>query len=363
MTIESTARYRPAAANDPTPASHAGRRNNFDGLRLIAALLVLFSHQFVLLGRQEPFLAGDSLGTIAVTMFFVMSGYLVAESWYHDAHLMRFGMRRMLRLWPALAAAAIVIALASACLTTLPLRDYFGHATREFILANVQFRSVYQLPGVFVTVPANVALSAVNGSWWTIPVEARCYLYLAILGAIGLRRRLLSALALGVVALMYVKTLPGHSQASAFNNISYYFIAFFMTGVCARQFRHEIRRAWLPMLVIGALCLAATIMLRQARLGEWVVMAPLTLWLGSRSTPGLRAAARFGDLSYGVYLYAYFLQQLVVRAWPGTPPYASSALVAALATMLVAWCSWHLIEAPALRLKRRLYDWFPDGSP
>lgn len=339
----------------------AHRSNNFDGLRLVAALMVLFSHQFVFLGRLEPAPFGDSLGVVAVMMFFVMSGYLVTESWYHDPHLMRFALRRVLRLWPALVVAAMVIALAGAAVTSLPMHEYFGAATRRFVTANADFRTVYELPGVFVTSPPNVNLSAVNGSWWTIPVEAHCYVYLAIMGLIGLRRRWVSVAAFLLVLLMYVKTLPGHSKADAFDNISYYYIGFFMTGVCARQFADVLRRAWIVVLAGLIFCVIAAVLFHQHRLGEWALMAPLTLLLGLRSTPVLRSAARFGDLSYGIYLYAYFVQQLSVRVWPALPSYTATVTVAVIVTVLVAWCSWHLVEAPALRLKRHLHRWFPDG--
>ncbi|WP_445145900.1 acyltransferase family protein [Dyella sp. Tek66A03] len=345
----------------PRPRSHG---NNFDGLRLAASLMVLFSHQFVLLGMHESILGLPmTLGNIAVAMFFVMSGYLVTESWYNDPHIMRFAMRRFLRIWPALMVAAVVIAIAGAVITSIPIGEYFGRGMRRFVMFNAQLRPVYSLPGVFETTPVNTSLSAVNGSWWTIPVEARCYAYVAILGAIGLRQRLLSLLALAVVALMYFKTLPGHSLGNAFDNLCYYYSAFFLTGVCARQFDAEIRRHWLRLVGVGVACLLTAALIEHIQLAAWVVIAPLTLWLGLRSTPGLRAAARFGDLSYGIYLYAFFVQQLSVRYWPATHSYVTTTVVATIVTALLGWCSWHAAEAPALSLKRRLRHWFPDLAP
>ncbi len=337
--------------------------NNFDGLRLIASLMVLISHQFALLGTREPTLVqGMTLGSIAVAMFFVMSGYLVTESWYQDPHITRFAMRRFLRIWPALIVATVVLVIASTAITSLPLHEYLGRETRRFITFNAQLRPVYSLPGVFVTAPANAVMSAVNGSWWTIPIEARCYVYLLALGAIGLRRRVFSVLALLVVAYMYFRTLPGHAMDNAFDNLSYFYTAFFLTGVCARQFAGEIRRNYRLMLCAGAACLLVAGLLRQAWLAEWVFIAPLTLLAGSRSTPGLRSAARFGDLSYGIYIYAYFVQQLTIHLWPVTPSYAATLGMACVVTILLGWCSWHAVEAPALALKRRLREWFPDSA-
>ena len=151
----------------PSPSSdHA---NNFDGLRLVASLMVLVSHQFVLLGMHESTLAdGMTLGSIAVAMFFIMSGYLVAESWYHDPHVMRFAMRRFLRIWPALIVATIVIAIAGAAVTSLPLHEYFGRETRRFITFNAQLRPYYTLPGVFDNLDTKVFVRA---TWLSTPLS------------------------------------------------------------------------------------------------------------------------------------------------------------------------------------------------
>lgn len=336
--------------------------NNFDALRLFAALLVMYSHQFFFLGRAQPAPTGSTLGEVAVMIFFIISGYLVTESWYRDPHLVRFAMRRLLRLWPALAAATIVIALTGALLTTLPVREYFGRATGHFVVRNLLLRMVYQLPSVFVTHPGNPAMSAVNGSWWSIHLEAKCYLYLALLGLIGLRRRWFSVLALGAFAVIYFKTLPGHPRADAHQNLLSFYTVFFLTGACARQFRTELLRFRIPLLVAGIATVIVAITTGQYPLAEWAVLVPLTLRAGSLSTPGLRSAGRFGDLSYGIYLYAYFVQQLTVRLWPGKPFFAGPFLVAVAITSLIAWCSWHAVEARALQLKRHLRRWFPDNA-
>ncbi|WP_165418371.1 acyltransferase family protein [Dyella amyloliquefaciens] len=344
----------------PTPGELG---NNYDGLRLAASLMVLISHQFVLLSLPEPSIGGLTLGSIAVAMFFVMSGYLVTESWYHDPHLVRFAMRRFLRIWPALAVATLVVALACAAITSLPLHDYLGRDLRRFVSFNLQLRPIYALPGVFTNASASPALSAVNGSWWTIPVEAKCYAYVAILGALGMRRRLFTLLALVAVAAMYVRTLPGHPMANSFDNLCYFYSAFFFIGVCARQFPLEIRRYRWLLLCAGVTCVVFGVLKQQAQVVAWAAMSPFTLWLGAKSTPGLRSAARFGDLSYGIYLYAYFVQQLTVHVWPATSTYIATTAIAMAGTVLLGWCSWHVVEAPALALKRHLRRWFPDAAP
>lgn len=340
----------------PDGPEHA---NNFDALRLAAAWLVMGSHQFFFLGRAQPAPTGHTLGEVAVMVFLTISGYLVAESWYRDPHIVRFLLRRMLRIWPGLAAATLLIVLAGALLTTAPPGSYFGRETWHFIARNLEFRQAFHLPGVFDGKPAG----AVNGSWWTIRLETKCYLYLGLLGLIGLRRRLLSLLALIACAVTFARTLPGHAGANAHQNLYTLYVAFFFTGTCARQFRTELLRArrwlWIAILALLAIALATQL----PTLGEWATIPAVVLAIGTRSTPGLRAAGRFGDLSYGTYLYAYFVQQAILRSWPGTPPLAGALALAIVATGAIAWLSWHTVERSALRLKPHLRRWFPDHAP
>lgn len=326
--------------------------NNFDAVRLFAALLVLCSHQFYLLGRPQPAIGGSTLGEMAVMTFFTLSGYLVAQSWYRDPHLARFLCRRLLRLWPALAVGTLAIGLAGAFLTDLPLHDYLGHATWQFVAKNLQLRTVYQLPGVFAKVAGDPGISAVNGSWWSIPLEFKCYLYLAVLGLIGLRRRWLSLLALALVLLRL-----RHDHATGM-----LYTSFFLGGVCAWQYRDVCRRFRMPLLLAGCAVIGTALACGAYRWVQWSILVPATLVAGSANTPRLRDVGKVGDLSYGIYLYAYFVQQCVVRYWPGSPPLAVSLPVAAVLTGIVAWCSWHAVEAPALRLKNGLRRWFPDHA-
>ncbi|MGJ7519669.1 acyltransferase family protein [Variovorax sp. LT1P1] len=97
------------------------RQNNFDGLRLIASLMVLVSHQFVLSGRSEPLAIGRfTYGTLGVLVFFSLSGYLIAGSWLRDPHLFSFTKKRLLRIWPALA--VCVVTLTTICIIAQPDR-------------------------------------------------------------------------------------------------------------------------------------------------------------------------------------------------------------------------------------------------
>src|SRR6185312_17241222 len=86
--------------------------NNFDFLRLVAAYFVLFGHQFVLTGSAQPGIGNfQSLGGLGVIILFSISGYLIAQSWERDPSNWRFLVKRVLRIWPALIVATILVAL------------------------------------------------------------------------------------------------------------------------------------------------------------------------------------------------------------------------------------------------------------
>ena len=163
------------------------RRNNFNALRLIAALMVLVSHCFALTNHTEPLgsISGETLGELGVSIFFAISGFLIARSWCDDPVIGRFLLKRALRLIPALVVAVLVTALVVGPLVTvLSPSGYFGsldvyrYVAQNSVLYTVNGR----LPGVFVH---NVYPDAVNGSLWTLPVEAIAYLGALALGMVG----------------------------------------------------------------------------------------------------------------------------------------------------------------------------------
>ena len=111
------------------------KQNNFDGLRLIGAMMVLVSHQFALSGRVEPHVVGDvSWGAFGVLIFFSISGLLVGQSWLDDPDVGRFSQRRLLRIWPGLAA-VVLVASAAALIVA-------GDFARVAYLANLLLFSV-----------------------------------------------------------------------------------------------------------------------------------------------------------------------------------------------------------------------------
>ena len=331
--------------------------NNFDAIRIAAAFAVLYSHQFALTGRPEPSFFGlHSWGGIAVIVFFVVSGFLVTGSWYNDPNVLRFSARRILRLWPALTAVVVLTAYGlGAWVTTLPLGDYWTHeATRDY-LNILRMQIYYVLPGVF---EGNPYARDVNGSLWTIPLEVRCYVVLAIAGLLQLMRWRI--VWLGCIAL-YMAWFITKSSADVTGHVHYgrELSAFFLAGSALfvlRQYWERRPLAWL----LGLGAAAALLWAAGWRFTATLVFIPLlVLYAGTRSTPVIRRFGRFGDPSYGAYLIAFPVQQTVIHFLYPQLGLAATLLMAAGITFALAYASWHAIEQPALRLKPRRRPPYP----
>ena len=323
--------------------------NNFDFVRIVAATCVLVGHHFVFTGQREPdFFHLHSVGTVAVLVFFSLSGYLVTKSWHADPHVLRFAARRALRIWPALAAAVIFAALVVGPLVTaIPLHVYFTHQMFLDYFSTLYLKVMYVLPGVFETNPHTLS---VNGSLWTIPLEVRCYLVVAVLGLLGgMKRRSIFLLIAAASFTWYIyKNSPDLRGAVHFGReLSTYFVA----GAVWYYFEGAWKKR--PMLFLAlVLSAAAAVQLAGWRYTALLIALPyVVVWFGSASTPFLRRAGRWGDPSYGLYLFAFPIQQTIIFFAYPRMGFMSTLLTAVAFTGVMAYASWHWIEKPALRLK------------
>ena len=337
-----------------------GRDNNFNLIRFLAALSVLFGHSVAVLGlpSSREFVfdhLGFSLAEMAVDVFFVASGFLVTASLINRGSLIAYLWARALRIYPALwvMLALTVFGLAPA-LTTLPLADYFSAPkTWEYFAkcATVLGGVRYSLPGVFETMPRK---GEFNGSLWTLPIEFRLYLYLAAGWFVfaltpAIRVRALTVLAPPATVVFLGLILEGRFFAATFNAADIR-VFMFLAGSTLYLWRDHV-----PMgrgLLFAALaCLALASFDKSVFFVAYVLLlAPLVLHLAYIPKGRIRAFNGWGDFSYGVYIYAFPIQQTLAFLFPGIGLVALIAL-AALITIAVAALSWFLIEKRALARK------------
>jgi peptidoglycan/LPS O-acetylase OafA/YrhL len=333
---------------------HAGA---YDCIRLLAAAMVLLSHSYVLAGDPggEPLarLTGGAhdLGEIAVNLFFAMSGYLVAQSWQRDPDFRRFLLRRTLRIAPGLAAVVLGCALVvGPIFSTLDTTAYFAAPRTWLYLTKITAMPALQgLPGVFDATPYP---GVVNGSLWSLRLEVLCYVGLALLGALAWKRATkLVVIAMAAVAaadLALSRAGLGLSAAAQGQAAAYLLNSLiFLLGILVARIGLPER----PLRLGGPALIAAIALLwwRAASIPFAIALGLAAIGCGA----GLRCSVhRQGDWSYGLYLWAFPVQQMAMSLWPGLAPLGLFAR-ALPATLLLAALSWHLIERRALGFKPR----------
>lgn len=289
------------------------KENNFDGLRLISALLVLISHQFALSGRFEiRAIADHSFGNIGLLCFFSISGYLVSLSWERDSDPIRFLFRRFLRIAPGI--------VASYMITYVVL----------MILDILNF-------------PYN-PLHAINGSLWTIPLEILCYLLLMLLGIVFRQP------ATAFFFIMLITWLISGGQST--HLYLAYFGLFFGAGALCKQYPKLLNLKFLVILC----CLGIILIMKEQTIIGLVFFTPSIISIGIQSWFLINKLGYFGDLSYGVYLYAWPVQQLYIHYLGIKTDYSLLLSLSIITTLIMAYCSWHLIEKKCLQLKSRRFN-------
>lgn len=349
-----------------------GRHNSFTFLRLGFALAVVVAHSFTLGGwgfdPVNSFTRGHAhLGVVAVLCFFVASGYMIAQSITRHPSIARFFLHRVARIIPGFTVNLLltVFVLVPVVLAwTLPgqqtwteLLTYGPQSAMDYLAANWKIRIVqYDVSSFAHNVPFPLT---VNGSMWSLWPEVVCYGYLALFSVLRLLRFRSVILALFVI-LYFVQVLVYNSSPDDHGRFSvsrwgYLFLGephhravflAFMAGVVCWVCRDRLpaKHLWAG--------LAATILLFAAYVGLWRFAWPFTLpylviYLAARLP--FRNWERWGDFSYGIYIYAFPLQQALAAAGlhqQGFLAYMAASL--ALATG-AGWASWHGVERPCLR--------------
>ena len=315
------------------------RKNNFDFLRFLAATLVIFSHSWPLTqgtNSHEPLevLTGKQLdfGALAVYIFFIISGFLIAMSFDRTQSLGRFAKARFLRIAPALVIVVVFLAaIVGPIDTTLTQSAYWSSFPFLGFVAD-------HLPGVFVHNPYS---GAVDGSLWTIKFEVLCYALVALMGVLKL---LTNRWVLAVFLLCSMTPWAGEYSAGL--------LPYFAVGMFFYGFRRVVPIRG-TFAIAAALVLVAAFVTHHVGLVLPFSLAYLVLWFAFTPSIPLQNFARYGDWSYGLYIWAFPVQQQWMQAFPGLSP-ITLFLLSLPTTWVLSVLSWNLIEKRALALKGKI---------
>lgn len=342
-------------------SNRVNHTNNFDFLRFVAAVFVVWGHAYNLVGLPGPQLWGKGVHSVGLAIFFSISGFLVTESWLRTPSFSHFFWKRGLRIVPGLTVCVLLSALVLGPLVTrLSLADYFTHTQFFRYFYNVFLYIQLRLPGVF---DGNLR-SSVNGSLWSLPVEFSCYLSLAFIG-FTMKGRLLITVILAIPVMMALSLYLSYmyigprivsyniDARQALSLFPYFFIGSFL---CLLK-RHIPFRVDVAYALASAMFLAAALKNQVAlTLIVWFALPYVCLSIGLRDTKSISNwGQRFGDMSYGIYLYSMPIQQLLNYISGGKASLGTMLLGSLIGSIVCGWLSWHLIERPALAWKNAAF--------
>jgi peptidoglycan/LPS O-acetylase OafA/YrhL len=323
----------------------------FDTFRLALALSVVLIHSSFLsygVAGSRTIHSAPLVGFMLALLpwFFALSGFLVAGSALRLRNTGTFLLFRGLRIAPALAVEVAMSALILGPLfTSLPLAEYFSQPDFFAYFGNIIGRVRLTLPGVFVGLPID---SVVNGNLWTLRPEFQCYAIMALLmlTRIVYSRSLTTLLWLTVSAALIIYNQATDNLASEGVFGPALLVYCFATGVVAFHWRAHIRLNAMLALICALIGYPLLLVPKDA-LFSIPLLTYLMVWIGAQKLPRIN-----GDYSYGVYLFSYPVQQTLVGSFPSMREWWLLFPAAATIAILIAALSWHLIEKPALRLKK-----------
>lgn len=335
--------------------SPPARNRNLDLIRLIAAILVMFSHSYPLAGRaiEEPFLwtFGHTGGDIALCTFFVISGYLISASYMRSQSALDYAWKRCLRIFPALFFSVVFAIALGAFLTPLDFGSYIVHEQTIAYLRNIFLDIQYNLPLVFAQ---NLFPNAVNGSLWTLPVEVFMYAMILAMGVAGILSARFSVIAAGlcILGVLAVRNAdlahPYIVLGAAELSVALRLAASFFIGAALYFHKDRIRyHGGIALLFVAIIFFTK---FTPPSLYLYALLLPyIILYLASVNIPWLDNITRHGDFSYGIYIYAFPVQQLLVH-WSNNSISVTMLFIGSLAiTLPIAVLSWKFVEEPALR--------------
>jgi len=341
-----------------------GRNNNFNFIRALAAYMVLVSHCFPLAlgeGGVDPLekILGMSMGVIAVDSFFVISGFLVTASLLDKNNIIKFSIARALRILPALLVVVLIAAfIVGVYFTVHPLSVYFSSGeVYKYIIKNslILDGMAFNLPGVFIDNPYKYS---VNGSLWTITYEVKMYIVLAFIWFLAnkancnneklfLRSVLVVCLVSGVVYL-----LSGFDVIES-KSKSIRFIFWFFSGASYFLLKDKIILNKNILLLVLAVFSVVFVGCKPYFFVAYTLMLPLLLLSLAYVPTLLTFYNNVGDYSYGIYIYAFLVQQSIAALMPGVSV-GGMVILSTVFTVFFAVLSWVFVEKHALLLKKKL---------
>lgn len=328
-----------------------GRDNGLNLIRLLLAVLVIISHAYPIAGfGPDPAIGDLGFGSLAVGGFLAISGYLITKSRFRTG-FKKFALARALRIFPGYWVCLIFTAFVGAGFAGLLRGGWSLSEAIQFVAFNVPMVRAggSDIGSTLAGLPYS---DAWNGSLWTLRYEVLCYVVVGLMLTFGFVRKLrLVAFSLAFAAVSAF-SLAIHARGIEGPAADLALLApFFTAGACLYVYSDKIpcsRRWAVASLALFLIAVASG----TGRSLAALPLAYLLMWLGVVLPRAVRRLGQNNDLSYGTYLYAFPVQQLLVMVGAHTLGPVAFILLSIVATAPLAALSWFLVEKRANELAR-----------
>ena len=324
-------------------------RNNFDATRTILAFIVVLAHIATLTQYQELHY-GIFNADFAVKGFFAISGFLVMKSYITSKSFLQFAEKRARRIYPAYLATILFCILIGALTSKLNLSAFFTSSqTFMYFITNTSFLN-FLSPTLPLTFEQN-PLTSVNGSLWTIKIEICLYFCIPLIyflfKKLGETKATILALTISIFwSYFFTNYYSGPKGAELARQFPGQ-LSYFVLGAYFSQNKF----AFTNIFSISVLTLMLFIITLETPIRlviEPIFYASIVIYFSTSAIKNLNFG-RYGDLSYGIYLYHFPIIQTLI--WTGLYKFNAilGVVVTLCLTILMSWCSWHFIEKKFLK--------------
>lgn len=327
------------------------RGNNFNLIRLVAAVAVIYGHTFAITGHGPidiflQYVGFKFIGGVAVDVFFIISGFFITSSFLNSKNIKYFCISRVLRIYPALIVCIFLTVFILGPIFTNDNNYFTNVGTWRYLMVNASgIDTLYDLPGVF----DKLVIKGVNGSLWSIAVEIKSYIIILLLGIITIliRKELFNFL-------FFLLCIISYFEPSIFESIFKYENhrhVVFMFIIGSFIYINKDKFILNPYILLFLLFFAATQHGTENFKFAYMILLPYVVFYIA-FLPEFKLFNKLGDYSYGCYLYGWIIQQIVFSINPLISNY-EHVIYSVLLSVLMGILSWHLIEKHTLKLKKR----------
>lgn len=332
------------------------KQNNFDFLRFFFASLVFYSHSFILFSGEslseqnnEIFfnLTNEQIdgGVLAVNMFFLISGFLIAMSWANSPSIFKFSSKRIGRILPGLIGVFILTIFILGPLFSTNYSDYFHQLSFSAILHDLLTMNISQstVNNMFESLPKDT----INGSLWTLKYEVYCYVMILLMGAMKLLNKKNMTILFIFFFAVYMFQTYGNLELTRAVPVPRLF-TYFLLGTIFYLYKEYVRFD-IKIISIMIFILFLFVFFELTQLAIIIAFPYLLFAFVYSPTIKLNSFAKFGDFSYGIYIYAWPMQQATLFIFKDIQ-FLNYFFISFIFTLVLAFVSWHFIEKPSLDL-------------